>query len=144
MRTIAKRALLTVTLLIISPFNRLMAQQEGTVNDEEVRIVDWEELKYPPNARLARVQGVVVVRVTLDDGGRVVGAVAISGNKGLIPDCLANSKKWRFEPNSKKTAVIVYQFRIENGFCHDYGSSHFVIRPPNFASITNCDRPAQP
>jgi len=143
MTSITKQALLAIALTVFIPFCHLMGQQIDTVRDEEVRVVDWEELGYPVTARLARVQGIVVVRVRLDDSGKVVESVPISGNKALIPDSLANSKKWRFQPNLQKAAVIVYEFRIEDGVCHDYGASHFVLRPPNFAKITNCDRLGQ-
>jgi hypothetical protein len=59
---------------------------------------------------------VVVVRVTLDQDGRVRDSAAISGPESLIADCIANSKKWRFQAGSGKTAVILYQFKIE-GLC---------------------------
>ncbi len=51
--------------------------------------------------------------MTLDDQGKVVQAVALSGNDLLLPDCLVNAKKWRFKPNSMRAAVIVYNLRRE-------------------------------
>lgn len=50
-------------------------------------------MTYPLAARRGNVQGVVVVRATLDSDGRVVSASAISGPKLLIADVLANVKK---------------------------------------------------
>ena len=63
---------------------------------------------------------------------------AISGPKPLIPDSLANEKKWKFKPNSRKTVVIVYEFRLDDGACHDASHSLFLLRYQNFASVIAC------
>jgi TonB family protein len=124
-----------------------MAQQEGTVFDDEVKPLYFETLTYPLAARLTRVQGTVVVRVKLDDKGGVVSSIAISGAKKLIQECISNSRKWRFRPNRDKTAVIIYEFRIE-GLCNLPCLSQFAFRPPNIATITMgepvADHPALP
>ena len=88
------------------------------MNDEDLKVVHFEDLRYPPLGRLERIQGVVVVRVKLDEKGNVVEPEAISGAKLLIPESLANAKKWSFQPNSEKAAVIVYNFRLTSGYCH--------------------------
>jgi Gram-negative bacterial TonB protein C-terminal len=133
---------LLVVLLVLAPDSAITAQQENTVKDEDIKIVSFEDMRYPPLALLERVQGVVVVRVKLDDKGNTIEAEAISGPKLLIPDCLVNSKKWRFRPNSGKTAVIVYNFRETYGLCNAK-TTQFSFLPPNFATITTCERPIQ-
>src|SRR5512138_440496 len=90
---------------------RTSAAQDSVVLDETLKAQYFEELNYPLSARLKHIQGVVVVKVKFDDSGRVVSSVAVSGAKELIPDCLSNAKKWRFQPTPDKTAIIVYQFR---------------------------------
>lgn len=112
--------------------------QEDTLNDLEVKLESFQDMAYPPIARMTSVQGVVVVRARLDDNGNVESAYAISGNKTLIPDTIANAKKWKFQPNSKKSAVIVYDFRFADGACHDNTHSLFELVHQNFASITTC------
>jgi TonB family protein len=144
MKATMRCSLLALTLLLFTPFNTITAKQGGTIWDDDIKIVDFEELRYPLSARLAHVQGVVVVRVTLDDRGKVVDSVAISGAKSLITDSVSNAKNWRFRPSAQKAAVIVYQFRIDDGLCHGAASSHFVFRPPNFASITSCESVVEP
>jgi TonB family protein len=114
------------------------AAQQDTLNDQDVKLVSFEDLPYPSVARMTRVQGVVVVKVTLDDDGRGASAFAISGNKALIPDTLANARRWRFKPNPQKSAVIVYEFRLTDGACHDNSHSFFQLIHQNFASITAC------
>jgi TonB family protein len=131
--------LLTMSLLalaISSPIP-LHAQQDEPISDKETKLVDFADLEYPPLARTALVQGVVVVRAKLDDKGRVVEATASSGAEALIPACLNNAKKWRFKPNSKSAVIIVYNFRITQEVSKS-GCSHFTVEPPNFATITAC------
>ena len=146
MTEITLQALLATILTVISPLCCLQAGQDSTIRGgEQVRLVDWEELKYPPLARQARITGVVVLQVKLDGEGKVVESTAISGNKALIPDCLANVKKWRFQTSSQKSVVVVYNFRISDGVCHPSSNgSHFSLWPPNFASIATCEEPVQP
>jgi len=95
----------------------------------------FEEINYPLVARLKHIQGVVVVKVKLDDNGVVVSAAAVSGAKDLIQDSLLNAKKWLFQPNTDKTAIIVYHFKIE-GLCKLPCASQFKFSPPNSATIT--------
>ncbi|MFI5090834.1 MAG: energy transducer TonB [Terriglobales bacterium] len=133
---------LTLTIVLsIAACSGVRAQQIGTVTviDKGIKAVDFEDLKYPLLAQYAPLEseGVVVVRVNLDDEGKVVEAMAISGNDILIPDCLANVKKWRFQPNPAKTAVIVYNFRMLQGECKS-ASSVFAFQHPNFVTIVGC------
>jgi hypothetical protein len=125
-------------LIVIS--GSLNSQQEHPEHGDDAQLVSFEDLAYPGLARVARIQGIVVVEARLDDKGNVVAASAISGAKLLIPDCLSNAKKWKLKPNSYKTAVIVYEFRLDAGACHDDSHSLFLLRYENFASITACDR----
>ena len=128
----------------VSGSSSVSAQHDAAVYDKDMRVVDFEDLKYSPVSQTAHLEGVVVIRVKLDDKGKVVDAVAISGSELLIHNCLENEKKWHFEPNSEKAAVIVYNFRIE-GQCHPgEAASHLIFYPPNFASIIGCGLTAEP
>lgn len=75
---------------------------------------------YPTIARIARVQGEVVVDSTIDQRGNVVGMKVISGRKLLIPAALAALRQWRFEPtylNGRPIAVefhVTIQFQLTN------------------------------
>src|SRR6185503_19842062 len=59
--------------------------------------------------------------------------------KFLIPACLDNARKWQFVPNRQKRAVIVYEFQIHAGVCHDRTSSVFLLTHHNIASIVSCE-----
>jgi TonB family protein len=113
------------------------AQGDATVFDDNMSRVTSADMAYPSVAMAARLQGVVVVAVTLDDEGRVTSASATSGLKALIPDSLGNAKKWTFKPSAQKRAVIVYDFRIE-GLCQTGGQSLFRTTQFNQATISTC------
>src|SRR5579863_4542301 len=132
-------ALVTVGLFFIVTSTLSNSQQEPK-HDGDAQLVSFEDLAYPGIARETRIQGVVVVEARLDDKGNVVSASSITGPKLLIPDCLTNAKKWKFKPNPHNSAVIVYEFRLDDGACHDNSHSLFLLRHENFASITACDR----
>ena len=138
MTTASKFVLLFMVTLLYGLNIGSSASQDGPLYDNDVKLVSFEDLPYPPVARMTRVQGVVVVRVSLADDGSVSSALAISGNKTLIPDTLSNAKKWRFKPNTQKSAVIVYNFTLTEGACHDNSHSLFQLIHQNFASITAC------
>ena len=111
------------------------AQQGGPVYDKNIKVKHFEQMKYPPLARTAHVQGVAVIWANLDAQGNVVDASAISGSEILLPDCLANIKKWQFEPNAQRAIVVVYNFRMSARLAGS-GPSKFVLDAPNFVTIT--------
>src|SRR5260370_41377945 len=118
MKGIAIVIMLMVGLLAVATDGS--AQQDQIVNDKDIDVLHFEGMNYPPLARAGRVQGVVVVRVVLDNDGKVVGADAISGNGILIPATLANARTWIFRPNNQKSAVIVYNFTFAATGCVVY------------------------
>jgi TonB family protein len=124
-------------LLLAILFCRVGAGQANGTGGNEPKLVDFQDLAYPTLARSAHIQGIVVIRATLDGSGNVVDAEAISGAEPLVPDSLANAKKWKFQPNARKLAVIVYNFRLTAAISKS-GCSHFMLEPPNFATITGC------
>lgn len=109
--------------------------QERSVTDQTT-IVSFEALNYPTLGRSSRLQGAVVVRVTLDDGGKVANAAGVSGNALLVKESIANVKKWRFQPNARHTAIVVYEFKLVFGACEPL--SQFILHG-NHATITSCE-----
>jgi protein TonB len=53
---------------------------------------------YPPIARAARAEGTVVVRIVIDETGRVISASAVSGHPLLRASAVAAARQWRFAP----------------------------------------------
>lgn len=108
--------------------------QDAPIRDEEFKLLRFVPLDYPVAARMKQVQGIVTVRVDLDDDGGVTSARAISGPDALFADSVSNARKWRFQPNASKRAIIIYDYRIE-GLCLAPCASQFLVRPPNIATI---------
>jgi hypothetical protein len=123
--------------LLMIPSAFIFAQESQSISDSEIKLVSSAELEHPKLASQALVQGIVVVRATLDDKGNVIETKALSGAEALIPACLGNARKWHFKPNPKKTVVIVYNFRVD-ATSSKPGCHHFAEEPPNFATITTC------
>ncbi|HKQ51502.1 MAG TPA: TonB family protein [Pyrinomonadaceae bacterium] len=71
---------------------------------------------YPPIARAARASGQVVVRVVVDESGKVISAQALSGHPLLTESALQAARQARFAPTMlsgqpvKVTGVITYNF----------------------------------
>jgi len=129
--------LVTVCLSLVEsePGGSLQDPQHEPVHQV---LVSFEDLDYPPLPRAVNQQGVVVVDVRLDDGGVPVSASALTGPELLIPHATANATKWRFRPNRQARAIIVYDFSIDSGACHDRSRSLFLLKHPNFAQIKSC------
>jgi TonB family protein len=144
MRTI--RFGLLLVWLLSNPVSLVRAQQDETIYDKDIKFVEFEEMKYPNVAGMAHIEGVVVVRVKLDREGKVVDAMAISGNGLLWRASLENAKQWRFEPNSHNNAILVYNFRLIKGpaYCGPDNVTQFIFYPPNFVSVTGCGFTVQP
>ncbi|WP_026939452.1 energy transducer TonB [Holophaga foetida] len=53
---------------------------------------------YPPIAKIARIQGTVVVQITIDTNGSPIKATAIEGPPQLRPTAENYAMQWRFEP----------------------------------------------
>lgn len=113
--------------------------QPEIINDKDINVVQFEELKYPAIAEYAPFEsdGVEVFLVSLDDQGKVVQVEVLFGNNVLVPDCLANLKKWRFQPNASKRAIVVYNLKQSSGTCKT-ASSVFTLRLPNLVTVTGC------
>jgi len=136
-------ALLLAGFLFTGPVNFASAQVEPTVDDRDMRVVHFEELRYPQLARSAHVEGLVVVRVKLNDQGGVTDAIAISGAAVLVHECLTNAKKWTFQPNAQHSAVIVYRFTLPKADCASV-TSFFMLEGVNLANITACPLTVEP
>jgi TonB family protein len=53
---------------------------------------------YPPEAHIEHIEGIVVVRVTIDKGGNVYKADSVSGPPVLVPAAIEAAKQWKYQP----------------------------------------------
>jgi TonB family protein len=143
MRMTARRIMVVISLLVVGSFLPARAQQVESISDNEIKVIDFMEIVYSPLARHAQIQGVVVVRAGIDDQGKVVNAMALSGPDIFKLDCLSNIRKWRFKPNTSKTVVVVYNFKILDGRCNS-DPSLFILQGPNLATVITCPATVNP
>ena len=134
-----------LAMCLLATFGGSGSGQNSTINDKDMSVADFEDMGYPPLARQTRTEGVVVIKVRLDGDGKVADAEALSGAEVLIPSSVSNAMRWRFQPNRKRAAVIVYNFRMAHGACKSQQVLSFsVLQAPNFVTITGCELPVQP
>lgn len=62
---------------------------------------------YPPLAKAARVVGLVVVEMVINENGEVISARAISGHQFLKEAALAASRGWKFRPVKTQEPVRI-------------------------------------
>jgi TonB family protein len=90
----------------------------GGASSQETRLVSNDEAiqhltkraqpKYPSLAEMAHIQGDVLLRVMIDESGRVSEAKGVSGHPMLLEAAIPAVKAWQFEPfteNGKSMAV---------------------------------------
>ena len=71
---------------------------------------------YPPDAKEARIQGTVVVSLTIDPEGKVTEAKALSGPVELQQCALEYAKTWEFEPAMVKGKPMWARFKLTMPF----------------------------
>lgn len=74
--------------------------------------------RYPAAAASARIEGVVIVEVEVDESGRVTSARAVSGNGVLRPAAIEAAKNWLFQPTvvegvpTRVIGTLSFNFRM--------------------------------
>ena len=114
-----------------------LARQRDPLDNSKLKRTHFEDLAYPTAAQESGVQGVVVVESALDDTGRVVNPIALTGHPLLAPVAVDNARRWSFEPSAQKRAVIVYDFRLE-GACRKPGNGLSRVLDENYVQVLGC------
>jgi TonB family protein len=71
---------------------------------------------YPPLAQAARIEGLVKIKISVDDKGDVVDATAFSGHPMLKQAAVENVKTWKFSPAPGAKALeqsMTYLYSLE-------------------------------
>lgn len=89
------------------------AQRVVEVDMSQLRVVRQVSPQYPPLARLARVQGPVVLLMTIDAQGVPTDVKAISSpHPALEAESIRTARQWRFEPAMVDGRPVSAQFRL--------------------------------
>jgi TonB family C-terminal domain len=95
---------------------KIIRKSGGVLQDSATKRV---EPAYPPLAKTARISGVVVVEVTVDEEGKVISAHAVSGHP-LLKDATVNAARaWMFTPTTlqgtpvKVIGTITFNFSLD-------------------------------
>jgi periplasmic protein TonB len=67
-------------------------------NVKAPQLVQRVQPQYPAVARIAHVQGTVVIDAVIDKTGKVVSEHAVSGPNFLVPAALSAVQRWKYEP----------------------------------------------
>lgn len=74
--------------------------------------------RYPAAASAARIEGVVIVEVEVDESGRVTNARSVSGNGALRQSAIDAAKNWLFKPTvvdgtpTRVIGTLSFNFRL--------------------------------
>ena len=71
---------------------------------------------YPPETQTEHIDGVVVVRVTIDEGGSVSRAESMSGPPALIPRTIEAVKQWKYRPFLLNGEPVEVETTVEISF----------------------------
>jgi TonB family protein len=93
----------------------------GLVDGEllEGKMISLPQPDYPPIARAARASGAIVVKIVLDESGKVIAAQVMSGHPLLQSAARKAAREARFEPTTlggkpiKVTGSITYNFVLQ-------------------------------
>jgi hypothetical protein len=113
--------------------------------DDEQQIVSDEPMTIPDDM-FGRALTLVVVEVELDDTGAVKTANAVSGPKPVAVFATLNVKRWRFAPNAKRRAVVIYRFETTAASCLagiGYGTSTYSRRA-HVVTVVGCSKVSNP
>jgi TonB family protein len=65
---------------------------------EQALLLTKVQPQYPPDAKDQRIQGVVLLSVTIDKEGNVANIQVVSGPESLVPASIEAVKQWKYRP----------------------------------------------
>jgi periplasmic protein TonB len=74
------------------------------------------EVKYPAVAKVAKVEGVVVIDAIIDEQGNVVQAHVVSGPGLLVGAALQAVEKWKYEPTRLNGQPVSIEMEVNVHF----------------------------
>jgi periplasmic protein TonB len=82
------------------------------LSESALRVLHQAPVSYPPLARMARIQGSVVLQITVDPMGRPSTVDVRSGPVQLQAEALRCAREWRFEPATQNGQPVSARFHL--------------------------------
>ena len=92
------------------------APQVRYLDMDAVRVLHQVNPAYPAFARMAHVQGAVVLFMTIDTQGVPASVKVIEGHPALQEEALRAARQWRFEPARVDGQAVPASFRLTLNF----------------------------
>ena len=110
--TATRRALLAgLALILCSQFGALAGDEERNIEKQAIKRV---QPAYPPLAQKYRIEGTVVVEVSVSKDGKVQSAEFVRGHNIFRSVSLDAAKRWEFKPpgESALQGTITFTFKL--------------------------------
>ena len=97
--------------------------------------------KYPKGALKNKIQGKVVLRLTVDKNGKVKRAEVVSGSKELADSAVRSAPRWQYVPYFRNgepvevTTVVSINFNINEGGQPDITATYKIPPSPPISGI---------
>lgn len=95
------------------------AQEMSEMGVINARALDLAKPLYPSDAKARNIGGQVQVRVTVDENGKVIEAIVVSGNPMFARECERAARRSKFQPliidrgpAQKFSGLIIYNFKL--------------------------------
>jgi hypothetical protein len=95
---------------------------------------------YPPLARVARVEGVVHVKITTD-GHRVIATHVEDGHKLLAAAAEENARTWQFATHEPTTFTVTYQYKLDSKLKGNPNNPTVILRLPTEVEVSTMPPP---
>src|SRR5437660_10325993 len=119
-----------------------VAQEPRQVSNEEANehLTKRVPARYPSMAEMAHIQGDVIVRVTIDENGKVTEAKGASGHPLLLEAAIPAVKQWEFQPFSDEGKPVPVQALVKVNFSLGPGAE---LRSKYLQQEVDCTRQIQ-
>jgi TonB family protein len=115
MATKLKIGLFSIVLMLV---NRASAQETRLISNDEANqhLTKRVQPKYPALAEMAHIQGDVLLRIAIDEKGRVGEAKGVSGHPMLLEAAIPAVKAWQFDPFTEDGKPIAVHALVKIAF----------------------------
>jgi TonB family protein len=107
-----------IVFIVLMVVRGASAQETRLISNEEAiqHLTKRVQPKYPSLAEMAHIQGDVLLRVMIDESGRVSEAKGVSGHPMLLEAAIPAVKAWQFEPFTEDGKPVAVHALVKIAF----------------------------